>query len=154
MAATRSRRPRTSQQVQRVRSARRAAKDSTRQVAKQVESTADAAKQLMSEALRDEVRRRVTAAAAQVGVFAEAARSAGEHLAEEGQEGAADWIRQAADRLEELESYLDGKDPETILSDLEDLARRNPWLLGLAGAFVGLATSRFVKASARGLSSR
>jgi hypothetical protein len=149
MAATRTASPRTSRQVQKVRSARKAAKKTTRDVARQVESTAGAAKQLVAEGLKDEVAKRLFAAGEQVGVFARAFRTTGDQLDDDGQLAVADFVRQAADRLDDFESYLEGKDPETVLADLEELARRNPWLLGLAGAFLGLATARFVKASAR-----
>ena len=152
MAATQTR-PRTSRQVQKVRSARKAAKETTREVARQFESTGDAAKQLIVSGLKDELAKRVSTAGDQVGSFARALETAADQLQDDGQEAPADFIREAVDRLQDFESYLQAKDPDTILSDIEDFARKNPWALGLAGAFLGLATSRFVKASARGSSS-
>jgi hypothetical protein len=139
----------TSRQVRRVRSARKQAKATSREVARQVGSTADAARELVASGLREEATRRVSAAGEQVAVYARALRRTSDQLEGEGQQRPAEMVRQAADRLEDFQLYLRDKDPATLLSDLEDLARRNPWVLGLAGAFVGMAASRFLKASGR-----
>jgi hypothetical protein len=151
---TRTASRKTSRQVQRVRSARKSVKATSRDLARQAGSTAEATKTLVASGLRNEVARRVSTGGDQVATFARALRSAGDQLWQEGQGGSADLILQAADRLDDLQVYLQNKDPETLLSDVEDLARRNPWMLGLAGAFVGLAVSRFVKASTPASASR
>lgn len=148
MASTRTTSTKTSRQVQRVRAARKSVKATSRDLARQAGSTAEAARALVASGLKDEVARRVSTGGDQVATFARALRTAGDQLWQDGQGGPADLVLQAANRLEALQAYLQTRDPETLLSDLEDLARRNPWMLGLAGAFVGLAVSRFVKASA------
>jgi hypothetical protein len=52
-----------------------------------------------------------------------------------------------ARRADDLGSYLKSADADRILGDVEDFARRRPWLTAAAGALAGLAASRFLKAS-------
>jgi hypothetical protein len=50
---------------------------------------------------------------------------------------------------EKVGGYLRGKDPDQLLHDVEDLGRRKPWAAGGTGLVLGLAASRFMKASSR-----
>ena len=52
-----------------------------------------------------------------------------------------------ADRSERLGAYLSTANSDRLLRDLEDFARRQPWLVAGAGALAGFLTARFVKAS-------
>jgi hypothetical protein len=52
-----------------------------------------------------------------------------------------------AERSERLGSYLTRADGDQILRDVEDLARKQPWLFVGGSAVVGFLASRFMKAS-------
>jgi hypothetical protein len=54
---------------------------------------------------------------------------------------------QVADRAESFGSYLRDADGERLLRDVEDVARRQPWLIAAGGLALGFAASRFLKAS-------
>jgi hypothetical protein len=56
---------------------------------------------------------------------------------------------QGAERLERVGAYLTGADAEEILDRVEDVARRQPWLIAGAGLLVGIAVARFMKASSQ-----
>ena len=56
---------------------------------------------------------------------------------------------QGADRLERVGAYLTGADAEEILDRVEDVARKQPWLIAGAGLLVGIAAARVIKASGR-----
>jgi hypothetical protein len=68
-------------------------------------------------------------------------------LRQEGNETPARVAEQAADRIEQLGSYLESKRGDEMLRDVEDFARRRPWLVAGIGLAAGLAASRFLKAS-------
>jgi hypothetical protein len=60
---------------------------------------------------------------------------------------AAEYGKKAADGLERLTNYLRENDPKALVSELENLGRRQPALL-IGGAFLlGLAGARFLKSS-------
>ena len=52
-----------------------------------------------------------------------------------------------ADRSERLGAYLSRTDGDGLLRDVEEIARRQPWLVAGAGALAGFMASRFVKAT-------
>ena len=52
-----------------------------------------------------------------------------------------------AERSDRLGAYLTRTDGDGLLRDVEDFARRQPWLVVGAGAVAGFLTARFVKAS-------
>ena len=54
---------------------------------------------------------------------------------------------QGADRLERVGGYLTESDAEELLSKVEEVARRQPWLVVGTGLILGIATARFLKAS-------
>ena len=76
-------------------------------------------------------------------------RSVGEQLRSQGKDGPARVADQAAERAERFGGYLARTDADTLMSDLEDVARRNPWAVALGGLAVGFAASRFLKASSQ-----
>ena len=51
------------------------------------------------------------------------------------------------DRLERLGNYLTDADSDRMLRDVEDFARRQPWLVAGGGMLLGLFGSRLLKAS-------
>ena len=58
-----------------------------------------------------------------------------------------DTAQQAADRVERVGDYLKHSDGDTILRDIEDFGRRQPWTVVAGGLAVGFLASRFLKAS-------
>lgn len=132
-------------------SAAEQAKQKVQETAQQAQNQAgQKAQQLKTEAgqrLRTEIDNRSTAAGEQVSSTAQALRRVGEQLRNEQQDRPAQLAEQAAQRAERVGRYLTEADSNRILRDLEQLARRRPWLVAFTGAAVGFLASRFVKAS-------
>jgi hypothetical protein len=117
-------------------------------------STADQAKDKAKDAagqakrsVRDQVDARSTEAGQRVGGMAQDARSVGEELRKQGKDQPAKLVEQAADRAGSLGEYLERSDGDTILRDVEDFGRRQPWVVIAGGLALGIAASRFLKAS-------
>ncbi len=100
--------------------------------------------------LREQVDTRSTQAGDQVQSVAEAVRTTSEQLRGQGQERPATVADQAAEGVERLGGYLRESDADRILGDVEEFARRQPWLIAILGAGVGFVAARFLKASSRG----
>jgi hypothetical protein len=98
-------------------------------------------------ALRTQVDQRSTQAGEKVGGFASDVRSVGEQLREQGKDQPAKIADQAAERAERIGSYLKDNDADRIIGDIEDFGRRQPWAVIAGGMMLGLAASRFLKAS-------
>src|SRR4051794_39548237 len=90
---------------------------------------------------------RSTQAGQQVSSAAGDARSIAEELRNQGKEQPAKLAEQAAQRVESLGDYLQRSDGDTILRDVEDFGRRQPWAVIAGGVVLGFAASRFLKAS-------
>lgn len=121
-----------------------ASSDSTAQQAK------DKAQQAAGQArrgLRDQVDTRSTQAGEQVGGVAQDVRSVADTLREQGKDQPARLAEQAAQRAESLGDYLKRSDGDTILRDVEDFGRRQPWAVVAGGLALGFVASRFLKAS-------
>jgi hypothetical protein len=122
--------------------------DSTAQQAK--EKAQETAQQAAGEAkgrVRDQVDQRSTDAGRRVSTMAQDVRSVGDELRKQGKAQPAKLADQAAERAESLGDYLQRSDGETILGDLEDFGRRQPWAVIAGGLVLGVAASRFLKAS-------
>jgi ElaB/YqjD/DUF883 family membrane-anchored ribosome-binding protein len=125
------------------------------QAASQVEGTAAAAQQKAMELkqegrskLSETLDQRTTDAGGQARQMAQALRRTGEQLREQGDgQPVAGVTEGAAERIERLGGYLEQANGEEILRDVEDFARRRPWMVAGIGLAVGLAASRFLKAS-------
>ena len=100
--------------------------------------------------IADQYGDKVSEATNEVQHFATALRRAGDGLRDEGTSsiGAA-LLTRAADQLESFGSSLNGKDFDTILSDVDRLARRNPAVFAGGALLLGFAASRFFKSSSR-----
>ena len=96
---------------------------------------------------RDQVDQRSTQAGEQVSTTASDIRSVADQLREQGKDQPAKLAEQAAQRAETLGDYLQRSDGDTILGDLEDFGRRQPWAVIAGGVALGFAASRFLKAS-------
>jgi ElaB/YqjD/DUF883 family membrane-anchored ribosome-binding protein len=97
--------------------------------------------------VRQEVDTRTTDAGEQVETFADALRRTGSTLRDEGQDAPAKLADTAADKIEQVGSYLRRTDADGLLDDVEGFARRKPWAVAGAGAALGLLGARFLKAS-------
>lgn len=96
---------------------------------------------------QEQVDQRSTQAGEQVTTVANDVRSVGERLREDGKEGPAKIADQVAERAEKAGSYLTDSDAQTILNDIEELGRRQPWLALVGGIALGVASARLLKAS-------
>jgi hypothetical protein len=91
---------------------------------------------------------RTNDAGVQARKMAQALRRTGEQLANEGNgQQAAGLAEGAADRFERLGGYLERTSGDELMRDVEDFARRRPWIVAGIGLVAGLAASRFLKAS-------
>jgi len=119
------------------------------EVAEQARETAQQAAGKMQDKLREQLDQRSSQAAAQITAQASDLRSVSESLRAEGKDGPARAAAQLAQYAEKAGRYLEGKDSHALLSDAEDLGRRQPWAIAAGGLALGLATSRFLKASSK-----
>ena len=117
-------------------------------------STTDQAKQKAQEGaqqakrtVRDQVDQRSTQAGERVGSTASDIRTVGEELRRQGKDQPAKLAEQVAQRAESLGDYLQRSDGDTILRDVENFGRRQPWAVIAGGVALGFAASRFLKAS-------
>ena len=97
--------------------------------------------------VRDEVDTRSTKAGEQAETVANDVRSVGEHLRSEGKDKPAEYADKAAARVGELGDYLKRSDGDAILRDVERFGRDKPWAVMAGGVVLGIAASRFLKAS-------
>jgi ElaB/YqjD/DUF883 family membrane-anchored ribosome-binding protein len=117
------------------------------QAGQQVQEKAGEVKSQVGDKLREQVDQRSTEAGEQVTAMSQALRSSGEQLRNDGNETPAKLIEGAAQRVDRIGSYLRDSDSNRILGDVESWARSRPWIAAAAGALVGFAASRFLKAS-------
>ena len=99
------------------------------------------------ERIRGQVDQRTTDAGEQLAGQAGDIRTVAEQLREQGKDKPAQLAEQAADRAERMGSYLKQSDADRILGDVENFARRRPWAVVAGGIALGVAASRFLKAS-------
>lgn len=114
-----------------------------------VQQVAGQAQEKAQGMLREQVDQRSTQAGEKVSGTAEDLRSVGEELRNQGKETPAKLADQAAERTEQLGSYLSESDADRLLSDLEEFGRRRPWAVLAGGLVAGMAAARFLKASSQ-----
>jgi len=100
--------------------------------------------------LQEQLDQRSSDAGSQMRSVAGALRQSTTNLRNEGNASAASITEGIADRVERLGSYLEHKGGDEMMRDVEDFARRRPWMFAGVGLLAGLATARFVKASSEG----
>jgi hypothetical protein len=113
----------------------------------QAKETAQQAASSVRDRAREQIDQRSSEAGDRVGSLAGDLRQISEQLREQGNDGPANVGEQAAQRAERVGGYLRDSDPDTILRDVEDLGRRQPWLALAGGVVLGIAAARFLKAS-------
>jgi hypothetical protein len=99
------------------------------------------------ERLKEQVDQRSTQAGEQVNTVADDVRSVAGELRNQGKDKPAQYAEQAAERVQSVGQWLERSDGDQILRDVEGFARRNPWAVAAGGMVLGLAASRFLKAS-------
>jgi len=117
------------------------------ETAQQVQGKAQEVKGQAGGRLRQEVDTRSTEAGSQLQSTAQAMRRTSEQLRGEGKETPAKVAEAVAQRTERLGSYLTSSDADRILRDVENTARKQPWLVAVGGAVLGFLAARFLKAS-------
>ncbi len=117
------------------------------QAQEKVQQAAQEVKGRAGTQVREQVDTRSSQAGEQVRSVADALRQTGGQLREQENERVAKVVEQAADRVERVGSYLTESDAERILRDAENFARQRPWAVIAGGIALGLAASRFLKAS-------
>ena len=117
-------------------------------LASTVQERAEDVREQAGTKVREEVDTRSTAVAEQVTQVAGVIRKAGEQLRDEGNDSFAKYADQAAEKVEGLGMYLRDSDGRRILSDIEDFARKQPWVAAGVGVAAGFVVGRLIKASA------
>jgi ElaB/YqjD/DUF883 family membrane-anchored ribosome-binding protein len=114
------------------------------------EKTADQAGQVVERGrgmMREQLDERTTQIGNQVGSASETLRQVADQARTQGNHQQARLAEQAADRSERISSYLIEADGDTIIDEIEELARRQPWLVAGAGILIGFAIARALKTS-------
>jgi ElaB/YqjD/DUF883 family membrane-anchored ribosome-binding protein len=98
--------------------------------------------------LAETLDQRTNEAGTQARKMAQVLRRSGEELSNEGNgQQMAGLTQGASDRIERLGGYLERTSGHELVRDVEDFARRRPWMVAGVGLVAGLAASRFLKAS-------
>ena len=98
--------------------------------------------------VRAQLDERSTQAGEQVQALGGALQSGVTKLQADGQDLPAKIMADVARRADDLGEYLKSAQADQILVDIENFARRRPWVTAGAGVLAGFTASRFVKASA------
>ena len=123
------------------------AKEKVQEAAGQAQEKAQEAASQAKSQFHGQVDQRSTEAGQRVSGTASDLRTVAESLRKEGSDQPARFAEQAAERAERLGSYLEQSDADRLMRDVEDYARRQPWVVGLGAAALGFAAARFMKAS-------
>jgi hypothetical protein len=123
------------------------AQEKAREVAGQAQEKVQGAAQQAKGRISGQVDERSTQAGQQISTVAEDVRSVAEELRGKGKDKPAQYAEQAAERVQSAGQWLEQKNGDELLRDVEDFARRNPWAVAAGGLVLGLAASRMLKAS-------
>jgi hypothetical protein len=122
-------------------------REQAQEKAQQGKEKAQEAAAKASDRARTQVDQRSTEFGERVTSTADDIRSVGQQLREQGKDQPAKLAEQAAGHVERVGSWLRDSDSDRLLSDVEDFGRRKPWAFALGGLALGIAASRFLKAS-------
>ena len=95
----------------------------------------------------DQIGQRSTQLSDQIGSASQTMRRVADQARTDGNSQHARLADQAAERGDRVSGYLQEVEPEQLLSDVEDFARRQPWVVAGVGLFIGFALARSLKAS-------
>jgi ElaB/YqjD/DUF883 family membrane-anchored ribosome-binding protein len=90
----------------------------------------------------------------QIGAASHTIRQVAEQARIDGNDQQARLADEAAKRAERVSNYLGDVDPERLMADAEDFARRQPWLVAGVGLIAGFVLARSLKASSGRRSTR
>jgi hypothetical protein len=117
------------------------------QTQEKVQQTAQQATSVATRYIREQTETRGQQVAQELQNVAGALRRSSHALHADGNTAAARSIEQVTDRLQAVGGYLGSTQGDRMLRDLEAFGRRRPWgMIGL-GLGLGVAASRFLKAS-------
>src|SRR4051795_2752159 len=122
-------------------------REQAQEKAQQAQEKAQQAASKATDQARTQIDQRSTQAGERVASTADDIRSIGQQLREQGKDQPAKLADQAAQHVERVGSWLRDSDSDRLLSDIEDFGRRQPWAFALGGLALGVAASRFLKAS-------
>jgi len=105
-------------------------------------------------ALQRQVGQRSAQLGDQIGAASHTIRQVANQARLEGNDQQARLADEAAKRAERVSNYLGEVDPERLLADAEDFARRQPWLVAGVGLITGFVVARSLKASSGRRSTR
>jgi hypothetical protein len=74
-------------------------------------------------------------------------RGVSDSLRDQGRDNAAKLVEEGAFQAERIANYLRTSDTDTILNDVQDYARRQPWVVALGGVALGVVAARMIKAA-------
>jgi hypothetical protein len=115
--------------------------------AQKVKEKASEAKMRTRERLREQIDTRSTETGGQMTSTASALRETAQRLRGNQQEPQARVLDQIAERADRFGRYLTDTDGDRLLRDVENVARRRPWLVAGGGTVLGFLAARFTKAS-------
>jgi hypothetical protein len=122
-------------------------KEKAGEMAGQAQEKAQQAAGQAREQVRGQIDQRSTDAGERIRAQGSDIRSVGEQLRQQGKDGPARLADQAAHHVERAGGWLAESDADKILHDVEEAARKSPLAVMLGGLAVGIAASRFLKAS-------
>lgn len=123
------------------------AQEKAKEVAGQAQEKVQGAAQQAKGRISEQVDQRSTQAGQQVNTVAQDVRSVAEELRTQGKDKPAEYAEKAAERVQSAGQWLEQKNGDELLHDVENFARRNPWAVAAGGLVLGLAASRLLKAS-------
>src|SRR4051812_47080629 len=122
-------------------------REQAQEKAQQAQGKAQEVASKASDQARTQIDQRSTEMGHRVTTTADDIRTVGQQLREQGKDQPAKLADQAAQHVERVGGWLRDSDSDRLLSDVEDFGRRQPWAFALGGLAIGIAGSRFLKAS-------
>ena len=122
-------------------------KDKVQDLASQASDQVQQATSQAGDQVKGQVDQRSTQLGEQIGSTADDLRSVAKELRNSDKEQPAKLADQVAEKAEQVAEYLKRSDGQTILSDVENFGRRQPWAVVAGGIAVGFLASRFLKSS-------
>jgi hypothetical protein len=122
----------------------------TEQVRERAGDTLTEARSKGREAVAGQVDSRSTQAGQRLGDVADQAHQVSSTLRDQGNDSVAKLVDSAAQYTERAAGYLRDSSATTILDDLENLARKQPWAVAAGGLVLGFAAARVLRASRSG----
>jgi hypothetical protein len=119
------------------------------QAHEKVQHTAQQASRKASEVVRGGAEARAQQLSGELTAAAHALKRSGHALHADGREPAAVAVDGVTRGIEQLSRYLESTSGDRMLHDLEAFGRRRPWGMIGIGVGLGVAASRFLKASSR-----